>query len=470
MMREASLLKQLARSLMSGQTTAAADPYRPQWHLAPAVGLLNDPNGFIQHNGRYHLFYQWNPLACAHGAKFWGHWSSTDLLLWRHEPVALVPSEEYERNGCYSGSAVVREGKMVLAYTGNVKFPDGSRTAYQCLAIENEQGEFDKLGPVLPLPEGYSGHVRDPKIWRHDENWYMVLGAQDLQGEGKVLLFRSPDLHNWQSMGEIAGSGLGGLGEFGYMWECPDLFALAGQEILICCPQGLPAQAERYLNTFQTGYLLGRLDYESGHFNHGPFEELDLGFEFYAPQTTQTDDGRRLLFAWMGIPDEDEFYQPTVQRGWIHIMSCPRELSLVGNRLYQQPAAELRQLRQESIQWQGIAHQAPELAARSAELQINPTGPFALTLGNALSLDWDGSRLTLSRRNLRTGQVEQRFWRGELEQLQLLLDSSSAEIFINQGAAVMSSRYFPSEEPLIRWQGVSSLALRYWSLAPCVVE
>ena len=69
-MRETSLLKQLARSLMSGQLTAAADPYRPHWHLAPAVGLLNDPNGFIQHNGRYHLFYQWNPLACAHGAKF----------------------------------------------------------------------------------------------------------------------------------------------------------------------------------------------------------------------------------------------------------------------------------------------------------------------------------------------------------------------------------------------------------------
>ncbi len=90
-MNETTLLKQLARSLMTGQPMAAADPWRPNWHLAPPVGLLNDPNGFIQHRGRYHLFYQWNPLACAHGAKFWGHWSSTDLLHWRHEPVALVP-------------------------------------------------------------------------------------------------------------------------------------------------------------------------------------------------------------------------------------------------------------------------------------------------------------------------------------------------------------------------------------------
>src|SRR5471030_2773533 len=98
-MTEASLLKQALRSVVAGQVKASADPHRPAWHLAPPVGLLNDPNGFIQHDGRYHQFYQWNPLACAHGAKFWGHWSSADLVHWRHEPVALVPTEAYESHG-----------------------------------------------------------------------------------------------------------------------------------------------------------------------------------------------------------------------------------------------------------------------------------------------------------------------------------------------------------------------------------
>lgn len=79
--------------------------------------------------GRYHLFYQWNPLACDHTYKCWGHWSSADLLHWRHEPIALMPDEEYDRNGCYSGSAVEFEGALTLCYTGNVKFPDGGRTA-----------------------------------------------------------------------------------------------------------------------------------------------------------------------------------------------------------------------------------------------------------------------------------------------------------------------------------------------------
>ncbi|SQI87251.1 sucrose-6-phosphate hydrolase [Klebsiella oxytoca] len=83
-------------------------------------------------------------------------------------PMALMPDEEYDRNGCYSGSAVDNNGTLTLCYTGNVKFADGGRTAWQCLATENADGTFRKIGPVLPLPEGYTGHVRDPKVWRHE--------------------------------------------------------------------------------------------------------------------------------------------------------------------------------------------------------------------------------------------------------------------------------------------------------------
>lgn len=202
MMEELSLIKQALRAVMNGLPGALRDPHRPAWHLAPSVGLLNDPNGFIQHNGVYHLFYQWNPLGCDHRNKCWGHWQSTDLLRWAHQPIALAPGACYDSHGCYSGSAVVAEDKITLIYTGNVKFPDGSRTAYQCLAQESERGEYRKLGPVLPLPAGYSGHVRDPKVWRHQNDWYMVLGARDLQDRGKVLLLRSADLRGWQPLGK----------------------------------------------------------------------------------------------------------------------------------------------------------------------------------------------------------------------------------------------------------------------------
>jgi beta-fructofuranosidase len=365
---------------------------------------------------------------------------------------------------------VVADGKIMLAYTGNVKYPDGSRTAYQCLAQENAQGGYDKLGPVLPLPPGYSGHVRDPKVWRHQEDWYMVLGARDLQDCGKVLLLRSADLRNWQLLGEIAGSRLNGIGDVGYMWECPDLFTLGDTEVLICCPQGLAAQAERYLNVYQAGYLTGKLDYRQARFEHGAFQELDLGFEFYAPQTTQAEDGRRLLIGWMGVPEQDEDYHPTLQYGWIHIMTCPRELSLHHGKLYQQPARKLQQLRGEGRQWQGIADEAPCWPVGSAELLLTPEGAFSADFGGAMTLLWDGTLLRLTRNNLRNGQPEHRYWRGNLSQLQILFDRSSVEIFINHGEAVMSARYFPGPQPQLQLSGKTQLVLEHWPLTPCMLE
>ncbi|MBE5203334.1 sucrose-6-phosphate hydrolase [Pectobacterium sp. FL60-S17] len=469
-MKEVHLLKRMAQALMSGHSRKQEDPYRPEWHLSPNVGLLNDPNGFIHHNGRYHLFYQWNPLACAHGAKFWGHWSSADLVNWTHEPVALVPSESYESHGCYSGSAVVDQGAITLIYTGNVKYDDGSRTAFQCLARENPNGEYDKLGAVLTLPDGYTGHVRDPKVWRHDDHWYMVLGAQDLDRQGKVLLYRSADLLAWEKIGEIAGSRLGGLGDFGYMWECPDLFPLDGKDILICCPQGVPAEEERYLNTFQAGYFIGSLNYENGAYPHQDFHELDLGFEFYAPQTTLSEDGRRLLFGWMSIPDDNEFFEPTIEHGWLHTMTCPRELTLHDDRIYQRPARELQLLRRQHCAWQGAADYASPLDASSAEILITVQGEFQLSLTSQLVLCWDGERVTLSRRNRCTGEPEHRYWRGVLNQLQILCDCSSVEIFINDGETVMSARYFPESEAIMTFSGSGQLTLQHWLLAPCVIE
>ena len=278
-----SRLPAVLQAVMQGQPRALADSHYPHWHHAPVTGLMNDPNGFVEFAGRYHLFYQWNPLACDHKFKCWGHWSSADLLHWQHEPLALMPDEEYDRNGCYSGSAIDNNGTLTLCYTGNVKFDDGGRTAWQCLATENADGTFTKLGPVLPLPAGYTGHVRDPKVWQHDGRWYMVLGAQDLQKNGKVLLFSSTDLQQWTSEGEIAGYGINALHDAGYMWECPDLFPLDDQHILICCPQGIPHEEQRYLNTYPAVWMAGEFDYTRATFNHGPLHELDAGFEFYVP-------------------------------------------------------------------------------------------------------------------------------------------------------------------------------------------
>ncbi|MEX0530627.1 sucrose-6-phosphate hydrolase [Raoultella terrigena] len=462
-----SRLPAILRAVMQGQPRALRDSHYPQWHLAPTTGLMNDPNGFIEFAGRYHLFYQWNPIACDHTFKCWGHWSSADLLHWQHEPIALMPDEEYDRNGCYSGSAVDNDGKLTLCYTGNVKFEDGSRTAWQCLATENDDGTFSKTGPVLALPKGYTGHVRDPKVWQHEGRWFMVLGAQDLQKRGKVLLFSSADLHQWEAAGEIAGSDLNGLRDAGYMWECPDLFPLADQHILICCPQGIAREADRYLNTYPAVWTAGRFDYASARFDHGALYELDAGFEFYAPQTMLAADGRRLLVGWMGVPDGEEMRQPTLAHGWIHQMTCLRELELRDGKLYQHPVRELADLRGEARGWQGPGL---PLAPMDMVFEVAPGDELAIDFGGALRLTLDADGIRLERRSLACDDALYRYWRGEVRALRILCDSSSIEIFINGGEGVMSSRYFPQYPGQMIFSGATPAAFCYWPLRPCMVE
>jgi len=162
-------LPTILQAVMKGQPRSFTDSFYAQWHLAPVNGLMNDPNGFVWFAGRYHLLYQWNPLARNQTYKCWAHLSTVDLVHWQQEPVALMPDKEYDRYGCYSGSAVEKDGVFTLCYTGNVKFDEVKRTAWQCVAVANEAGGFTKRGPVLPLPAGYTGHVRDPKVWRHGD-------------------------------------------------------------------------------------------------------------------------------------------------------------------------------------------------------------------------------------------------------------------------------------------------------------
>ncbi|EKZ6359922.1 sucrose-6-phosphate hydrolase [Klebsiella aerogenes] len=466
-MSQPSLLPLVLQAVMNHQPRVRRDNHYPQWHLAPVCGLLNDPNGFIHFDGRYHLFYQWNPLACDHSYKGWGHWSSPDLLHWRHEPIALLPEEEYDQNGCYSGSAIDNDGILTLCYTGNVKFNDGSRTAWQCLATQNPDGTFRKQGPVLALPSGYSGHVRDPKVWRDGDRWLMVLGARDLADRGKVLLFSSADLMQWHSHGEIAGSGLNGLKDGGYMWECPDLFPLGDRYILLSCPQGLPREAQRFLNTYPAVWMQGHFDKTAATWRHGAIEELDSGFEFYAPQTTLAEDGRRLLVGWMGVPDGEEMQQPTRAHGWIHQMTCLRELSWRHGTLYQNPVRELAALRGEAQGWQSepLALQPMELA-----FEVAPDDALMLDFAGALQLSLDRRGVRLARRSLVADTVDYRYWRGTAHKLQILIDRSSVEIFINDGVGVMSSRFFADYPGKLVFRGATPGAFCCWPLRPCMVE
>lgn len=455
-MNQRELTEKVNQEVVRNKERVESDPYRLHFHLMPPVGLLNDPNGFIQYKGVYHLFYQWNPFETAHGSKFWGHYTSTDLVNWKHNPIALAPSEWYEKNGCYSGSAVEHEGKMVLFYTGNVKDENDERETYQCMAVSSDGITFEKKGPVIHLPEGYTAHFRDPKVWKKDNIWYMVLGAQDLNEQGKVVLYSSYDLTNWDFHGVITGSEMNGLGPFGYMWECPDLFELDGKDVLLVSPQGLAPEGDLYNNLFQAGYFVGELDYQELSYKHGDFTELDRGFDFYAPQTTVDEKGRRLLFAWMGITDENEKYQPTIKNGWIHAMTLPRVLSLKGEKVVQQPVEELKQLRKNEVSYSNVEVNTDivtldRVEGTSIELLLDEisycTDSFEIKFRESASFYYSSkeNKVSLHRKNFKDGQIESRHCQiYGIKKLQVFLDASSIEIFVNDGEEVFTARIFPS--------------------------
>lgn len=459
--KEGQLIKQLAEVVSNNREIVKQDQYYPSYHIAAPVGLINDPNGWIQWNGVYHLFYQWMPFHTGHGAKVWGHVTSTNLVDWKEEQPALLPTDVYDKDGCYSGSAIVYNNKLYLFYTGNVK-KDGKRESYQCVAVSEDGIHFEKQGPVIFVSEGYTAHFRDPKVWQAGEMFYLVLGAQRDDEIGCVVLYQSKDLLNWEFVNEIAGG-------YGYMWECPDYFHLDAREVFLFSPQGLEQDGEKFMNTFQSGYAFGKWQ-EDNTFNLDSFVEIDKGFDFYAPQTTLDDKGRRLLFGWMGMADEHEQYHPTHQYKWIHQLTIPRELMVIGDQIYQQPVAEMQLLRKEKLlNNEVVANQQQFSMSRTTEMYADNQNntDFTFSIFNTITIVYssENKKITVSRKALANGKIEYRYGtvKNQVKELHFFIDKSSLELFVNNGEVVFSMRMFPSvDNHFIEING--NLILSAWKL------
>lgn len=428
-----------------------------KYHIRPSKGLINDPNGLVYFKGKYHVFYQWNPHGTEHLTKNWGHAVSSDLVHWETLPPALEPSEWYDSYGCYSGSAVVKDDQLILFYTGTVKSSSGEKRSYQCTAFSKDGITFTKGGPVFDHPAGFTRHVRDPKVWQDEKGtWWMVLGAQTEELVGTVIAYSSPDLQEWTNHGPLLKEPLA----LGYMWECPDVLLMDQLDMLLFCPQGMEAEGDLFQNIFQTGYLLGRFT-SKGTFqgDYASFRELDRGFEFYAPQTFVAGDGRRLMFAWMGAMElEVEQAVPTVQDGWVHHLSLPREITIEQGQVIQRPARELMVLRKEKRTQQELlenSHQG-KMPSQECEMHFHWAGglsdDFSVKLREELYVFYeaDSKRLTVERTNWYTKKREVR--RVRLEEscylLEFFLEATSLEMFVNGGKEVFSLRYFTDSESL----------------------
>lgn len=448
---------------------------RPAFHLSARIGWMNDPNGFSYYNGAYHLFYQYHPFDSHWGPMHWGHGVSTDLLHWENFPAALAPDMEYDRDGCFSGSALALEdGRHLLMYTGVSKEnqPDGSLkdVQVQCMAIGDGM-DYEKYAgnPVLAsdtLPENASRFdFRDPKMWQKEDGSYgCVIGNCTDEKDGQILLFSSLDGLQWQFEKVLIKNN----GRFGKMWECPDFFEMDGQQVLLVSPQDMLPQDFEYHNGNGTVCFIGDYDKEKEVFTELHNQAIDYGIDFYAPQTVLAPDGRRIMIGWMQNWDTCNLHSPLIP--WFGQMSLPRELSIKNGRLIQQPIRELEQMRQGEVRHENITFtdtiQLEGVRGRRIDMELcirpgdsekiyqkfklcfaqNDTYETSISFRPYEALVKIDRKFSGSRRAIihqRRCMVKD--YSKELK-LRIILDNFSAEVFVNDGTYVLSATIYTDKE------------------------
>ena len=445
------------------------------YHIVPPYGLMNDPNGLIYFKGQYHVFFQWNPTDTKHANKHWGHLVSDDMIQWKRVELALAPDQWFDKSGVYSGSAYVHNNQLWLFYTGNVKDEEGNASSYQCLAVSEDGIHFKKKGPLFEHPKGYTRHVRDPKVWydtRVDHYW-MVVGAQTEDLKGDTLVYRSEDLLHWVLNGSISTEEK----DFGYMWECPDVIPFEENDAFIYSPQGIEATGERFNNLYQTVVQLGKFSID-GKFivEEDNLTEVDAGFDYYAPQSFQAEDGRILQYGWMGITEGKEGLIPTIQDGWIHALTIPREVSIQNGKYLQKPARELWNLTTDvqKIQWNATRFESV-FSSPAQVWTVNwkeaVQDKLAIQLRNEIFIQYDAETqvFSVSRTDWETGEKEtrERTLQSPLKQLNAWMDYSSLELFVNEGEEVFTLRFFTKEEALdfvVQQTVEQEMAIEVWDV------
>lgn len=445
----------------------AHDPHRPQYHFVAPGNWLNDPNGLIQWNGRYHMFYQYNPNGAFHGTIHWGHAISDDLVHWSDLPVALAPTPGgLDAEGCWSGCAVDNIGTPTLIYTG-------VHPQVVCLATGDEdliawQKVRDPVisGPPAEISDATGGHFRDPFVWRSNGQWHLLIGAKVEGSGGLILHYSSGDLHSWTYRGPLLVGDVAQTEPFwtGTMWECPNFLDFGRRQALVVSAQATHSQ---FLYPF---YASGRFDG-----NHFVSEVQDIlvhsgpsGY-FYAPQVMRADDGRYLLWGWL---KEGRSEQSCIEAGWAGAMSLPLEVSMeLDGRLCVEPARELAALRGRHWSFHdmsladGTDIPLPDVSGDCLEIiaqfELSAPGEFGLKLRASpdgreytrLIVHPDSKQVIVKRdntslhgdldRDLCAAPIPGTGVNGVLS-LHIFLDRSVLEVFVNGGVSSVVSRIYPS--------------------------
>jgi beta-fructofuranosidase len=427
----------------------APDPRRPGFHFTAPSGWINDPLGVSWHDGRYELFYQFNPeapdwvVACR-----WGQATSTDLIGWRHARTALEPGPG--EDGCWSGSVAVEDdGTPVIVYTSVLA--DSVHLGRVALATGDRawsRWTHDPSGPVVggPPEELDLTYFRDPFVWRSGDGWRMAVGGGQRDGEPVVVQYSSPDLRNWRLDGALAQRSAQAPEalDVGSVWECPQLFPLDGAWVLL---------VSVWRDEMPAGVAAAVGDYDGRRFTARSWHRL-AALPLYATTTFADAAGRRCALSWI--------HEPGPAAGaWAGTLTVPWLLERRGERVGVQPHPDVTAARTGLL----AGHGPTPLTGRP--IAVGPVEPFLdveleaetaggrmeLAIGEAagelvrLVVEADGDEVQLCRPGRAGERVPLVPGADGTVALRVLLDASVIEVFPG-GGGVAAVRLFPSGGPV----------------------
>ncbi len=421
--------------------------FKPVNHFSAEIGWINDPNGFVYFRGEYHLFYQFYPYDSVWGPMHWGHAKTSDFVNWEYLPVALAPDMPYDKNGCFSGSAIVKDDVLWLMYTGNIEQEDGSTRQVQNMAYSKDGIHFTKIaenpvatGECLPK-ELVSSDFRDPKLFKKDDKYYAVVAAKHQDNVGTIVLLGSDNLIDWNFESIF----LKGTPEQGIMWECPDYFNLDGTDILVMSPMRMARNKYDFRNINASVVMTGKVDWNEKIFKLESIHELDHGHDFYAPQSLLDDKGRRIMIAWLHtwgrqIPPHDLHHK------WAGSMTLPRELTLKNNQV-------LQNVLPESIEALPMLD-IDQNIIKTGFFEIEVSGTLLMRLGTLddyIDFGFDGEEgvVYINREHLNHKLKGDETWDTDVrsvpiqaKKLLVIIDYNSIEMVVNNGEETLTSAYY----------------------------
>jgi fructan beta-fructosidase len=335
----------------AGDALAADDyakPYRNQFHAGTRRGWNNDPNGMVFHDGKYHLYYQYNPFGISWGNMHWGHLESTDLVHWEEKPIALY--QRTTKDMAFSGGGFLDHNDTAGLGKGTLFIAFTSTGRGECLAYSKDGGlTFTEL-PENPVVK-HSG--RDPKIiWHQPERkWVMAVfndepcaetkatppqpGSPKKHANANIAFYESKNLRQWSRTGAFTDPDRIAL------YECPEIFELP--------VVGKPGESRWILMGAQNRYFVGKFDGKTFHKESGPLGTTHGAF--YAAQTfSDVPDDRRIQIGWVRT---DLYVQRFPDQIVNQAFTLPHELTLRetkdGLRVFFSPVKELEALRGEVL-------------------------------------------------------------------------------------------------------------------------